>query len=175
MNSGGSDVIISFRWSHSLPFNFNNLARTFSNIHWLRGVDEHSLPCNSLIWFTLLPAVTSGGHCWWSQLLPSVVRYYLIDITSSSYFRWSLPVVRFTSFPVELIWFNSLVGGESSMRYSSPRGKTDKLEEPVNRELNVTKSWNLIHIVNLAWFISWMSFKLICIFYNFKALLLGNR
>ena len=26
------------------------------------------------------------------------------------------------------------------VRYSTPRGKTDKLEEPVNRELNVTKS-----------------------------------
>ena len=26
------------------------------------------------------------------------------------------------------------------IRYSTPRGKTDKLEEPVNRELNVTRS-----------------------------------
>ena len=25
-------------------------------------------------------------------------------------------------------------------RYSTPRGKTDKLEEPVKRELNVTRS-----------------------------------
>ena len=59
--------------------------------------------------------------------------------------------------------------------YSTPRGETDKLEEPVNRELNVTRSWNFIHIVNLAWFIDWMSFKLICIFYNFKAPLLENH
>ena len=29
---------------------------------------------------------------------------------------------------------------EMSERYSTPRAKTDKLEEPVNRELNVTRS-----------------------------------
>ena len=34
----------------------------------------------------------------------------------------------------------------SQYKYSTPRGKTDKLEEPVNRELNVTKSWNVIYI-----------------------------
>ena len=30
--------------------------------------------------------------------------------------------------------------GETKPRYSTPRAKTDKLEEPVNRELNVTRS-----------------------------------
>jgi len=45
--------------------------------------------------------------------------------------------------------------------YSTPRGKTDKLEEPVNREPNVTRSWNFI--------------QLICIFYDFKAPPLENR
>ena len=59
--------------------------------------------------------------------------------------------------------------------YSTPRGKTDKLEEAVNRELNVTRSWNFIHIRNLAWFIDWMNFKQICIFYDFEAPLLENR
>ena len=34
--------------------------------------------------------------------------------------------------------------------YSTLRGKTDKLEEPVNRELNITKNWNFMYIVNLA-------------------------
>ena len=63
----------------------------------------------------------------------------------------------------------------SSNKYSTLRGKTDKLEEPVNRELNVTRSWNFIYIVNLAWFICWMSFELICIFYDLKAPLLENR
>ena len=61
------------------------------------------------------------------------------------------------------------------MLYSTSRGKTDKLEEPVNRELNVIRSWNFIQILNLAWFIDWMSCKLICIFYNLKAPLLENR
>ena len=64
---------------------------------------------------------------------------------------------------------------EISLSYSTPRAKTDKLEEPVNRELNVTRSWNFIQVVDLAWFIAWMNFKLICIFYNFKAPLLENR
>ena len=59
--------------------------------------------------------------------------------------------------------------------HSTPRRKTDKLEEPVNRELDVTRSWNLIQTVDLAWFIPRMSFKLICIFYDFKAPLLENR
>ena len=31
-------------------------------------------------------------------------------------------------------------------KYSTPRAKTDKLEEPVNRELNVTRSWNFIQV-----------------------------
>ena len=35
-------------------------------------------------------------------------------------------------------------------KYSTLRGKTDKLEEPVNRELNVTKNWNFIQTVILA-------------------------
>ena len=59
--------------------------------------------------------------------------------------------------------------------YSTLSGKTDKLDEAVNRELNVTRSWNFIQIVDLAWFIRWMSFKLICIFFDFKAPLLENR
>ena len=59
--------------------------------------------------------------------------------------------------------------------YSTLGGKTDKLDEAVNRELNVTRSWNFIQTVDLAWFIAWMSFKLICIFYDFKAPLLENR
>ena len=59
--------------------------------------------------------------------------------------------------------------------YSTLGGKTDKLDEAVNRELNVTKSWNFIQTVDLAWFIPQMSFKLICIIYDFKAPLLENR
>ena len=47
--------------------------------------------------------------------------------------------------------------------------------ESVNRELNITRSWNFIQTVILAWFIGRMSFKLICIFYDFKAPLLENR
>ena len=50
--------------------------------------------------------------------------------------------------------------------YSTLRGKTDKLEEAVNRELNVTRRWNFIYTVDLVWFIAWMSFKLICIFWK---------
>ena len=46
--------------------------------------------------------------------------------------------------------------------YSTLRAKTDKLEEAVNRELNVTRSWNFIQTVDLAWFIPQMSFKVIC-------------
>ena len=34
--------------------------------------------------------------------------------------------------------------------YSTLRGKTDKLEEPVNREINVTRSGNFIQTVILA-------------------------
>ena len=34
--------------------------------------------------------------------------------------------------------------------YSTLRGKTDKLEEAVNRELNVTRSLNFIQTVDLA-------------------------
>ena len=47
--------------------------------------------------------------------------------------------------------------------YSSRRGKACKTDEAVNRELNVTRSWNFVQTVDLAWFIAWMSFKLICI------------
>ena len=49
------------------------------------------------------------------------------------------------------------------------------MEEPVNRELNVTRNWNFIQVVDLAWFSPQMNFKLICIFYDFKAPLLENR
>ena len=62
-----------------------------------------------------------------------------------------------------------------SFCYSTLGGKTGKLDEAANRELNVTRSWNLIQTVDLAWFIAWMSFKLICIFYDFKAPLLENH
>ena len=40
--------------------------------------------------------------------------------------------------------------GKKGIRYSTPREKTDKMEELVNRELDVTRSGNFIHIVNLA-------------------------
>ena len=59
--------------------------------------------------------------------------------------------------------------------YSTLGGKTDKLDEAVNRELNVTRSWNFVQTVDLAWFILQMIFKQICIFYAFKAPLLENR
>ena len=39
---------------------------------------------------------------------------------------------------------------ENKRRYSTPRGKTDKLEEPVNRQPNVTRSSNFIQTVDLA-------------------------
>ena len=71
--------------------------------------------------------------------------------------------------------FFTLIGIQVPSAYSTPRGKTDELEELVNRELNVTRSWNFIYILYLAWFIDWMIFKLICIFYNFKAPLLENH
>ena len=80
-----------------------------------------------------------------------------------------------------LVTFSSLFTGSSSLSvfprgvlyrtrkkrnkniYSTLGGKTDKLDEAVNRELNVTRSWNFVQTVDLAWFIAWMSFKLICI------------
>ena len=55
---------------------------------------------------------------------------------------------------------------EFEKSYSSRRGKACKTDEAVNRELNVTRSWNFVQTVDLAWFIAWMSFKLICIFYG---------
>ena len=65
--------------------------------------------------------------------------------------------------------------GKKIERYSTLGGKTGKLDEAVNRELNWTRSWNFIQIVDLVWFILRMIFKLICIFYDFKAPLLENH
>ena len=59
--------------------------------------------------------------------------------------------------------------------YSTLGKRTGKLDEAVNRELNITRSWNLIQTVDLAWFIPRMIFMLICILYDFKAPLFENR
>ena len=104
---------------------------------------------------------------------PTISLY--LSIRSSVYLLSSYPSVSlylFVFFPSTV--FES-VRLKISLVYSTLSGKTDKLEEAVNRELNITRSWNFIQTVDLAWFIPRMSFKLICIFYNFKAPLLENR
>ena len=110
---------------------------------------------------TTLPTSKSKAMC--------IYRMSIMSIWSS--FLRAMEIVLSRVYSLWLIHLDVLM----LARYSSRRGKACKTDEAVNIELNVTRSWNLVQTVDLAWFIAWMSFKLICIFYDFKAPLLENR
>ena len=121
---------------------------------WAKGIADHYWP-EALGWGDCMDQYLFLLMYWWIEVFPCSTGHHP---------------------PSELMHKNWYPGTSLlSCFYSTLRGKTDKLEEAVNRELNVTRSWNFIQTVDLAWFIPRMSFKLICIFYNFKAPLLENR